>query len=182
MSRIFELYLDTSALAKLYVAEPESTDLADFLHRHRPPLPFTSLHELELTHALQRRQGEGDITVAQLNGIRRALERDLSDGILTRPPVEWPGAFARGIHLLQAHRGLRSLDSLHIGLALELGSQHFITYDSWQSQAAGAEGFCPLADRRLNDPAAGKRGRWNGGDGVWSLFVDYWLSRRGAEA
>lgn len=136
-----DLYLDTSALAKLYVAEPETAGLAAFVRRRSPPLPFSSLHELEITHALERRRADGDLTTDQANRIRAALDKDLESGVLARPSADWPGTFARAIHLLRQHRGLRSLDALHIGHALEAGAVWFVTYDQRQAKAARAEGL-----------------------------------------
>lgn len=137
----FDLYLDSSALVKLYVREPETAELSAFVRKYAPPLPFTSLHELELTHALERRREEGDITTIGLNQITGALDKDLTQGVLARPGTEWPGIFARAIHLLRQHRGLRSLDALHIGHALESGAVWFVTYDKRQGKAASAEGL-----------------------------------------
>jgi predicted nucleic acid-binding protein len=135
------LYLDSSALVKLYVREAETVELSTFIRRRSPPLPFTSLHELELTQALERRSAEGDIPTVEYNRIMAALEHDLASGILSRPEVDWPGVFARAIHLLRQHRGLRSLDALHIGHALENGAVWFVTYDQRQAKAADAEGL-----------------------------------------
>lgn len=137
----FDLYLDTSALVKLYVREPETAELSAFVRRHAPPLPFSSLHELELTHALERRHHEGDLTSVDLTRITAAFEKDLEASVLARPDADWPGTFARAIHLLRQHRGLRSLDALHIGHALEAGAVWFITYDKRQGKAASAEGL-----------------------------------------
>lgn len=137
----FDLYLDSSALVKLYVREPETAELSAFVRKYAPPLPFTSLHELELTHALERRREEGDMTTIGLNQITGALDKDLTQGVLARPGTEWPGIFARAIHLLRQHRGLRSLDALHIGHALESGALWFVTYDKRQGKAATAEGL-----------------------------------------
>lgn len=134
-------YLDTSALVKLYVREPESAELSAFVRKLTPPLPFSSLHELELTHALERRREEGDITTIGFKQITGALDKDLTQGVLARPGTEWPGIFARAIHLLRQHRGLRSLDALHIGQALESGAVWFVTYDQRQGKAASAEGL-----------------------------------------
>jgi predicted nucleic acid-binding protein len=36
---------------------------------------------------------------------------------------------------------VRSLDLLHVALALELGTSEFLTFDDRQRQAASAEGF-----------------------------------------
>ncbi len=137
----FDLYLDTSALVKLYVLEPESAGLATFVRKHSPPLPYSSLHELELTHALERRRAAGDLTSAESNRIVAAIDKYLTGGLLVRPSADWPGTFARGIHLLRQHRGLRSLDALHIGHALESGAVWFVTYDRRQGKAAGGEGL-----------------------------------------
>ena len=136
-----DLYLDTSALVKLYVREPETADLSAFVRRHAPPLPFSSLHELELTHALERRREDGDFSSIEVNRIVAAVEKDLESGVLARPTADWPGTFTRAIHLLRQHRGLRSLDALHIGHALEAGAGWFVTYDRRQGKAASAEGL-----------------------------------------
>ena len=137
----FDLYLDTSALVKLYVREPETAELSAFVRRHAPPLPFSSLHELELTHALERRREEGDLSSVDVSRITAALEKDLAGGVLARPDADWPGTFARAIHLLRQHRGLRSLDALQIGHARESGAVWFVTYDRRQGKAAAAEGL-----------------------------------------
>jgi predicted nucleic acid-binding protein len=136
-----ELYLDSSALVKLYVREAETDDLAAFLRRRSPPLPFTALHELELTQALERRRAEGEVSMSEYKRVMAALEQDLTSGVLIRPVVEWPGVFARAVHLLKQHRGLRSLDALHIGHALESGAHWFVTYDRRQGKAASGEGL-----------------------------------------
>ncbi|SDS46167.1 type II toxin-antitoxin system VapC family toxin [Opitutus sp. GAS368] len=137
----FDLYLDTSALVKLYVREPETAELSAFVRKSAPPLPFSSLHELELTHALERRREEGDLSTIGVNQIVGSLDKDLKQGVLARPGTEWPGIFARAIHLLRQHRGLRSLDALHIGHALESGAIWFVTYDRRQGKAAAGEGL-----------------------------------------
>ncbi len=137
----YDLYLDSSALVKLYVREPETAELSAFVRKSAPPLPFSSLHELELTHALERRREEGDLSTIAVNQITGAIDKDLTAGVLTRPATEWPGTFARAIHLLRQHRGLRSLDALHIGHALESGAVWFVTSDKRQGKAASAEGL-----------------------------------------
>ncbi len=137
----YDLYLDTSALVKLYVREPETAEVSAFVRKSAPPLPFSSLHELELTHALERRREAGDLSAIALNQIIGAIDKDLTQGVLGRPVAEWPGTFARAIHLLRQHRGLRSLDALHIGHALESGAVWFVTYDRRQGKAAAGEGL-----------------------------------------
>ncbi|HRG57004.1 MAG TPA: type II toxin-antitoxin system VapC family toxin [Lacunisphaera sp.] len=136
-----DLYLDSSALVKLYVREPETAELSAFVRKFSPPLPFSSLHELELTHALERRREEGDLSTIGVNQIIGSLDHDLTQGVLSRPATDWPGTFARAIHLLRQHQGLRSLDALHIAHALESGAVWFVTYDRRQGKAAAGEGL-----------------------------------------
>ena len=125
----------------LYVREPETAELSAFVRKFSPPLPFSSLHELELTHALERRREEGDLSTIAVNQIVAALDQDLTAGGLARPATEWPGPFARAIHLLRQHRGVRSLDVLHIGHALESGAVWFVSHDRRQGKAAAGEGL-----------------------------------------
>lgn len=133
------LFLDTSALVKLYVQEEETAELSAFIRRCQSPLPYTSLHELELTHALERRKNDREMTSAEVGLIRKLIEQDLRSGVLFRPEINWPAAFARAIDLLRHHAGLRSLDALHVGCALNLAANRFVTYDRRQAVAAAAE-------------------------------------------
>ena len=137
----FDVYLDTSALVKLYLVEPESGTVAHWLLGHRPPVPYSSLHELEVTHAIERKCLEADFGFRQATLTRSTLEKDLAEGVLERPAPDWPGIFARAIHLLRQHRGLRSLDGLHVGSALEYGCVWFVSFDARQRKVASAEGL-----------------------------------------
>ena len=134
-----DLYLDTSALVKLYVAEPETERLAAYVTRQPGPLPYTSLHELELTHALERRAADGDLPRPDVARICALIEKDLADGTLFRPEFAWESAFASAIHLVRQHKNLRSLDSLHLGYALGMKCTKFVTFDQRQARVAIAE-------------------------------------------
>jgi predicted nucleic acid-binding protein len=135
------LYLDTSALVKLYVAEPETEKLAAYVTRQPGPLPYTSLHELELTHALERRAADGDLPKTDVARVYALLEKDLADGTLFRPEFTWESAFSKANYLVRQHKNLRSLDSLHLGCALDLACSKFVTFDRRQARAATAEKF-----------------------------------------
>jgi predicted nucleic acid-binding protein len=139
---MIQVYLDTSALAKLYVLEPETARLSEFVKQQGSSLPYTSLHELELTQVLERRRGDADLSAKEAARIRSLIESDLSHGILTRREISWPDAFSTAIRLLERHArgfGMRSLDSLHLACALANKSQLFVTFDQRQSRAAHAE-------------------------------------------
>ena len=137
-------YLDTSALLKLYVSEPESASLADFVVRLKSPLPYTALHELEIANAIEQRLAASEMTSQEATQIRALIEADLANGILARREVSWPEVFASAIRLVlrnNRRHGLRSLDSLHVGCALAWKDRTFVTFDRRQASAATAEGL-----------------------------------------
>ena len=118
------VYLDSSALVKLVVLEPESAALREFLRTHTVRLS-SALAEVEVPRAL-RRAGYG-----ATEG-RRATE------ILSRIAlVEVDRRILRSAAAL-APPGLRSLDAIHLATALSLGQDlaGIVTYDQRLSYAA----------------------------------------------
>ncbi|MGI9161743.1 MAG: type II toxin-antitoxin system VapC family toxin [Mycobacterium sp.] len=98
------IYLDTSAMVKLVVVEPESAVLIDWLNEHDDtPLATSVIGHIELLRAAMR---AGPTVTA---GARRLL--DSVDGlILTDEIVEQAGALAPP--------ELRTLDAVHLATAL----------------------------------------------------------------
>ncbi len=120
------VYLDSSALVKLVVLEPESAALREFLRTHALRMS-SALAELEVRRALWR-AGYG-----AAEG-RRATE------ILARVAlVEVDRRILRSAAAL-APPGLRTLDAIHLATALSLGQDlaGIVTYD--QRLSAGAIG------------------------------------------
>jgi uncharacterized protein len=118
------LYLDSSALVKLVVLEPESAALQVFLPRH-PSRLSSALAEVEVPRAL-RRAGYG------------APEQRRAAEVLTRVALI---DVDRGILRAAAALGrpsLRSLDAIHLATALSLGQNlaGVVTYDQRLSEAA----------------------------------------------
>jgi predicted nucleic acid-binding protein len=120
-------YLDSSALVKLAVAEPESTALRRYVER-RQPLVSSALARTEVARALLPHGSEarrrGLEVLARVELIR------LADRILE----------AAGL-LLPAQ--LRSLDAIHLASAAELGADAgaFVTYDDRLAAAASEHGL-----------------------------------------
>jgi len=77
------VYLDSSALAKLYVPEPESDTLEAFL-RGRRDLMISELAITEVLSAVARRRREGMLTAHQALEIRDAVLADADSGSLLR--------------------------------------------------------------------------------------------------
>jgi predicted nucleic acid-binding protein len=72
------------------------------------------------------------------------VESDLTASVHERVAVSWPDVFATAESLSAAH-GIstlcRSLDTLHVALALELGATEFCTFDLRQARMAAAAGL-----------------------------------------
>lgn len=114
------IYLDTSALTKLLVDEPETVDLRAWLvtQRERGEFVATStLGRVELMRAVARYGEPG--------GVERA--RYLLDGLDVLPLSESVTALAETI----GPATLRSLDAIHIAAAAQLGPtlSAVVTYD-----------------------------------------------------
>jgi uncharacterized protein len=126
-------YLDSSAIVKLAVAEPESAALRRYLRRRRS-LISSALAKAEITRALlplgEPAVRRGKEVLSRLELIR------ISDRIL-----------AAAGQLLPAD--LRTLDAIHLATALELGGElaRLITYDERMRAAAAAVGQRVAAPR-----------------------------------
>ena len=147
------IYLDTSALAKLYLPEPGAEEIAKRVSSQDKPLPYTSLHELELTSALERRAATHDLSRDAVKRVTRAIEADLRNRVLTRTELDWPAVFASALPLLRRHAriGLRTLDGLHLACALQLDCRPLVTCDQAQAKAAALEGIAS-AERSDRSP------------------------------
>ena len=121
------VYLDSSAIVKLVVAEQESEALRRFLKR-RPNRVSSALARVEVVRAV-RFQGDEARVRAQ-----RALERirllAIDDAVLCAA-----ADLDQGV--------LRSLDAIHLASALAFGASldELVTYDSRMIQAAEVVGL-----------------------------------------
>jgi predicted nucleic acid-binding protein len=121
------LYVDTSALVKLVMAESESKALRAYLE-DRGPLVSSALASAALVRATRRAWPELE---TQAMRILEAIEQfAVDDDVLTRAARLSPPA-------------MRTLDAIHIATALALGPdvEALITYDARMSEGAAAAGL-----------------------------------------
>ena len=124
-------YVDSSAIVKLAVAEPESKALRRFLSR-RQPLVSSALARTEVARALMPSGVEavsrGEEVLRRIQLVR-VNDRVLSAAGRMQPPE------------------LRSLDSIHLASARVLGSsvKQIVTYDERMAAAAAAAGWSVAA-------------------------------------
>jgi predicted nucleic acid-binding protein len=124
------IYLDSSALAKLYVPEPESDGLDAFL-RGRRDLFISELAMTEVLSTVARKRREGALTTAQAFEIRDAILVDADSGSFYRLDLS-PSVHrqAERLLLILESVALRTLDALHVALALEGSVKHIVTFDT----------------------------------------------------
>lgn len=125
---LMAVYLDTSALVKLVVAEPESTALRSWLTTDDREAVSCDLARTELMRAVRR--GAPDRLVAA-----RAVLDALTLVEVTTAVFETAGRLEP--------TEPRSLDALHVAAALDLGDDldDFVAYDDRLLAAASANGI-----------------------------------------
>jgi predicted nucleic acid-binding protein len=126
-------YVDSSAIVKLAVVEPESKALRRFLVR-RQPLVSSALARTEVARALMP---SGTEAVSRGEEVLRRIQLvRLNDRVL------------RAAGRMEPH-DLRSLDAIHLASARELGSsvKQIVTYDERMAEAATAAGWSVAAPR-----------------------------------
>ncbi len=141
------VYLDTSALAKIYLPESGSDALEAMLLGRRD-LIVSDLAATEVASAVARRCREGDLATAHARRIYLRLLRDLAAGEFQR--AEITGQTHREAEQLLMGVGrrvaLRAADALHLALASLTGARAFITFDKKMRTAAVALGTFELPE------------------------------------
>jgi predicted nucleic acid-binding protein len=126
-------YVDSSAIVRLAVAEPESKTLRRYLSR-RQPLVTSALARTEVTRALLP---SGMEAVSRGEDVLRRIQLvRLNDRVLRAAGRMEPPQ-------------LRSLDAIHLASARELGAsvKQIVTYDERMADAATAAGWSVAAPR-----------------------------------
>jgi predicted nucleic acid-binding protein len=94
-----KIYFDTGLLLKLYSFEPNSAQAIALIQSHGLPIILTGLQQTELRNALHRKKARGEMTQAQLKKALKDLKRDLDDGVLHIPQLDWPEIWAKADRL-----------------------------------------------------------------------------------
>jgi len=138
------IYVDTSVIVKLYFKEPKSRKTASWIKETNEALPLTPFHELEFVNALQLKRFRNEIDHVDVERILSELKDHEHRGVFYRPAIDWSEVFAGALAISQRHThgiGARSMDIVHVSLALSIGAERFITLDRRQSALAEAEGM-----------------------------------------
>ncbi len=129
-------YLDSSAIVKFAVAEPESDALQAWREQLATDdvLMTCELAVAEVLRAVRRVDGDVTVALAHLDALEQlTMDRDLMLAAGGVPPA-----------------GIRTLDAIHLAAAQAVGEDlaGLVTYDDRLTTAAQAVGLTTLAPRR----------------------------------
>ena len=137
-------YVDSSALVKLVLEEPESEALLSYLAAARPRVVSSILAAVEVPRAIGRAEPD-DVEAARSRAaavIRETVLLELTLTLAERAAAASP-------------RELRAADAVHLVSALALGSElsAFVAYDRRLLAAARAAGLPATAPRGGAQPS-----------------------------
>ena len=144
MAAADSIYVDPSALLKLYLHQRESAAMNAWRARTRGPLPVTHHGRFEVTNGICLAAHRREITPDALTDTLASLDEDFAAGHYRQADLLWRATLNRAADLSRSYSpkfGTRSLDVLHVASALELGLRHFVTYDRRQQDLARAVGL-----------------------------------------
>jgi predicted nucleic acid-binding protein len=139
-----EVYVDPSALARLYIHQDGSREMAQWRAKHRGSLAVTHHGRTEVVNAICRASFLGGLELADLTETLAEFAFDFTSGHLRQADILWRAALNRASELSQRHTprlGTRALDVLHVACALELKLDYLLTFDDRQQRLASASGL-----------------------------------------
>lgn len=145
------VYCDTGVLVKSYVFESNSPEAIALLDAAGLPLAFSHFHAVEIPNAIRLKRFRQEITAAQEAESLRAFQADVDAGRLAYLTYDLAAVFIRASSLSAKYSntlGTRSLDILHVSVALEAGCEEFISFEERQRKLATKEGL-KIGPRKL---------------------------------
>lgn len=137
-------YYDSGVLVKLYVREPFSAAAVQTVTEAGVGIHVNALQELEVANAIRLKAFRDEITAPEQEAALRAMASDFECGRLRRLSVDWAPAFAKALELSAGSTpevGCRSLDILHVAVALQQGCSELVSMDERQMRAAVGTGL-----------------------------------------
>lgn len=136
------IYADSSFFVSLYVTDSHSQEVKHRISKF-PNLWFTPLHKVEWVHAIEQHVFRGAMSAAEAHQVYDEFERDERKSLWTEVHVA-EGVFEAATQLARTHvsrLGTRTLDTLHVALAVDLQADEFWTFDERQAKLAKVAGL-----------------------------------------
>ena len=140
------IYLDTSALIKLYFLEEGSDFVQHCVMAQDEPLPVWEILEAELVNACRLKAFWGDITAAQADQQIGLFEQRMRRGQYYVPEIDRSELMStfRNLSRQTPRFGCRTMDILHVACALQVLPAHFVSFDDRQRSLAEHAGLSIL--------------------------------------
>lgn len=136
------IYADTSFITPAYVYDTRSAETLKRLSS-LPSIWMSPLNRAELAHAFQLNVFWTRLSAFEAQRAWSRFETDLAKGVWTVtgiPDLVWNVSVDLA-RRYSAKLGVRTLDTLHVACALELGAERFWTFDERQAKLAEAVGL-----------------------------------------
>ena len=143
-------YFDSSALVAVYVSERFSKPARRAL-RAVSQVPYTQLHELEVSNAFELLVGRAVMTEREHRMIRAQLHDDIENQRLVRLALDVDRVFADACELSRLYTVKflsRSLDLLHVAAARVATCTTFVSADDRQLAVAKVTGLAVVDIKR----------------------------------
>lgn len=108
-----------------------------------PQIWLLPLHRVEWVHAIAQHVFRGEVSRSEAEAFYSAFEADRKLRLFLEQDMP-EAVFEVAVALARKHvphLGCRTLDTLHVASALELGAQRFWTFDDRQAKLARAVGL-----------------------------------------
>jgi hypothetical protein len=138
------VYADTSFLFAVYLPDPNTLKVRDYLKKHRGALVFTSWQRCELSNAIRLAGFRHHCDDAAVVAALEKIEKHVLMGNLEEVPLIWPEVFTTAESISARHTmklGVRTLDLLHVAAAKAIKAKTFLTFDVRQHALAKAAGL-----------------------------------------
>ncbi len=137
------IYLDTSALLKLYFLEDESELVQQYVMQQSDPLPIWELQQFEILNAFRLKVFWGEMTGSDAEKLVEMFDRRMSNGQYYCPEIDRSELMLtfRSLTKRTPDTGCRTMDILHVACALQLAPELFISFDDRQRNLAKGAGL-----------------------------------------
>jgi len=130
------VFFDTSAFVKRYVSEAGTDTVLEWCDR-ATEIGLSGIALPEMISAFCRLRREGKITDVQYRQLKNLLLDDIEDAAVCDLT---PSVLALAVSSLE-HNVLRAMDAIHIGSAVALKADVFVSADQRQLDAAARAGL-----------------------------------------
>jgi predicted nucleic acid-binding protein len=137
------IYLDTSAFLKLYIREEASSFVQETIESQDDPIPVGEVLQWEFFNALRLKVFWGEMNDATVDHLLALFDDRMRRGQYAVADIDRP-RLSSDVREISRHTGTigsRSLDVVHVAVALQLEVDRFVTFDDRQRTLASTVGL-----------------------------------------